>query len=318
MNVVDKLIENTIRTKNPSVIGLDPDIGKIPACYKVNVKSNHPFEAIANVIYEFNRDVIDTVADLVPAVKPQMAFYEKYGSYGIASFEKTVAYAKSKGLVIIEDAKRNDIGNTAEAYADGHLGCVELLDGSCSPSLDADFLTVSPFLGSESLHPFIEVCKKNSKGIFVLVKTSNTSSGEIQDVVASDGMTISQSIAKYVSEQADAVIGKHGYSPIGAVVGATYPEEAVSLRKLMPKSYFLVPGYGAQGGGAKDILPCFNEDGLGAIVNSSRGILYTHMTNEERAQCTHREYLLRVEAATLQMQKDIYSMLQHEYPKMVY
>lgn len=318
MNVVDKLIENTIRTKNPSVIGLDPDIGKIPACYKVNAKSNNPFEAVANVIYEFNRDVIDTVAYLVPAVKPQMAFYEKYGSYGVAAFEKTVAYAKSKGLVVIEDAKRNDIGNTAQAYADGHLGCVELLDGFHSPSIDADFLTVTPFLGSESLHPFIDVCVKNSKGIFVLVKTSNPSSGEIQDVVASDGMTISQSIAKYVSEQADTFTGEHGYSTIGAVVGATYPEEAVLLRKLMPKSYFLVPGYGAQGGGAKDTLPCFNEDGLGAIVNSSRGILYTHMTNEERAQCSRQEYLLSVRMATIQMQKDIYSILQQEYPKMVY
>ena len=318
MNVVDKLIENTIRTKNPSVIGLDPDVGKIPACYKVNAKSSNPFEAVANVIYEFNRDVIDTVADLVPAVKPQMAFYEKYGSYGVAAFEKTVAYAKSKGLVVIEDAKRNDIGNTAGAYADGHLGCVELLDGSCTPSFDADFLTVTPFLGSESLHPFIEVCKKNSKGIFVLVKTSNTSSGEIQDVITSSGMTISQSIAKYVSKQADVFIGEYGYSSIGAVVGATYPEEAVSLRKLMPKSYFLVPGYGAQGGDAKDILPCFNKDGLGAIVNSSRGILYTHMTNEERAQCSRQEYLLSVRMATIQMQKDIYSILQQEYPKMVY
>ena len=318
MNVVDKLIENTIRTQNPSVVGLDPDIGKIPACYKLNAKSSDPFEAVANVIYEFNRDVIDTVADLVPAVKPQMAFYEKYGSYGVAAFEKTVAYAKSKGLVVIEDAKRNDIGNTAGAYADGHLGCVELLDGSCTPSFDADFLTVTPFLGSESLHPFIDVCVKNSKGIFVLVKTSNTSSGEIQDVVTSDGITVSQSIAKYVSEQGETFMGEHGYSSVGAVVGATYPEEAVTLRKLMPKSYFLVPGYGAQGGGAKDILPCFNEDGLGAIVNSSRGILYTHMTNEERAQCTRQEYLLRVKAATVQMQKDIYSILQHEYPEMVY
>ena len=311
MNVVDKLIENTIRTKNPSVIGLDPDIGKIPACYKVNAKSNNPFEAAANVIYEFNRDVIDTVADLVPAVKPQMAFYEKYGSYGIAALEKTVAYAKSKGLVVIEDAKRNDIGNTAGAYADGHLGCVELLDGSCSPSFDADFLTVTPFLGSESMHPFIEVCKKNSKGIFILVKTSNKSSGEIQDVVTSDGMTISQSIAQYVSEQADTFIGEHGYSSIGAVVGATYPEEAVSLRKLMQKSYFLVPGYGAQGGGAKDILPCFNEDGLGAIVNSSRGILYTHMIDEEREQCSRHVYLSNVKAAALQMQNDIYSVLKN-------
>ena len=318
MNVVDKLIENTIRTKNPSVIGLDPDIWKIPACYKVNAKSNNPFEAVANVIYEFNRDVIDTVADLVPAVKPQMAFYEKYGSYGVAAFEKTVAYAKSKGLVVIEDAKRNDIGNTAQAYADGHLGCVELLDGSHTPSIDADFLTVTPFLGSESLHPFIDVCVKNSKGIFVLVKTSNTSSGEIQDVVTSDGMTISQSIAKYVSEQADTFMGKHEYSAIGAVVGATYPEEAVSLRKLMPRCYFLVPGYGVQGGGAKDILPCFNADGLGAIVNSSRGILYTHMSSEERAQCSRQEYLLSVRMATLRMQEDIYSVLKNEYRQMVY
>ena len=318
MNVVDKLIENTIRTKNPSVIGLDPDIGKIPACYKRNVKSSNPFEAAADVIYALNRDVIDTVADLVPAVKPQMAFYEKYGSYGVAAFEKTVAYAKSKGLVVIEDAKRNDIGNTAWAYADGHLGCAELLDGSCTPSFDADFLTVTPFLGSESLHPFIAVCQKNRKGIFVLVKTSNKSSGEIPDVVAPDGLTISQSIAEYVSGQADTCMGTHGYSSIGAVVGATYPEEAASLRKCMPRSYILVPGYGAQGGSAKDILPCFNQDGLGAIVNSSRGILYTHMSTEERAQCTRQEYLFSVRTAALQMQEDIYSVLKDKYRQMVY
>ena len=318
MNVVDKLINNTIKTKNPSVIGLDPDIGKIPACYKVDAKKSHPFEAVANVVYEFNRDVIDTIADLVPAIKPQMAFYEKYGYYGVAAFEKTVAYAKSKGLVVVEDAKRNDIGNTAQAYADGHLGCVELLNGSFASAIDADFLTVSPFLGSESLHPFIEVCKKNNKGIFVLVKTSNTSSGEIQDIVTSNGMTISQSIAKYVSEQADTFTGEYGYSSIGAVVGATYPEEAVSLRRLMQRSYFLVPGYGAQGGGPKDIIPCFNEDGLGAVVNSSRGILYAHMTDAQRVTCSREEYLLSVREATKRMQSDIYSTLQTEYPMMIY
>ncbi|MBQ8555248.1 MAG: orotidine-5'-phosphate decarboxylase [Clostridia bacterium] len=318
MNIADKLIQNTIKTKNPSVIGLDPDIGKIPACYKMNVQSKNPLEAVADVIYAFNRDIIDTIADLVPAVKPQMAFYEKYGSHGVAAFEKTVAYAKAKGLVVIEDAKRNDIGNTAQAYADGHLGVVELLDGTWSPSIDADFLTVTPFLGTESLYPFVNVCINHNKGVFVLVKTSNTSSGEIQDVVASDGMTISQSIAKYVSEQADVCAGKHGYSSIGAVVGATYPEEAVSLRKIMPKSYFLVPGYGAQGGGAKDILPCFNPDGLGAIVNSSRGILYTHMSSEERARCSRQEYLLSVQAAAKQMQEDIYAVLKNKYRQMIY
>ncbi len=318
MNIADRLIEHIIKTKNPSVIGLDPDIGKIPACYKVSVKSNNPLEAVANVIYEFNRDIIDTIAEIVPAVKPQIAFYEKYGSYGVYAFEKTVAYAKSKGLIVIEDAKRNDIGNTAMAYADGHLGTVELLDGSSVPSIDADFLTVTPFLGSESLNPFIDACKKFNKGIFVLVKTSNISSGEIQDVVTTDGITISQNIAKYVSNEANAFIGKYGYSPIGAVVGATYPEEAVTLRKLMPKSYFLVPGYGAQGGDANDIVPCFNTDGLGAIVNSSRGILYTHMSDEKRSKCSRQEYLTSVKYAAAKMQKDIYSVLKENYPDMLY
>ena len=318
MNIVDRLIEKTIKTKNPSVIGLDPDISKIPMCYKTDVKIENTFEAVAEVIYNFNRDIIDTVEDIVPAVKPQMAFYEKYGSCGVAAFEKTVRYAKSKGIIVVEDAKRNDIGNTAKAYADGHIGEVELLDGTYASSFDADFLTVTPFLGSESLHPFIDVCIKNNKGIFVLVKTSNTSSGEIQDVVAEEGLTISQNIAKYVSEQADTFKGERGYSSIGAVVGATYPEEAILLRKMMPRSYFLVPGYGAQGGGAKDILPCFNEDGLGAIVNSSRGILYTHMSDEEREVCSREEYLRSVKEAVLDMKKVIYEALKKEYAEMVY
>ncbi len=318
MNIVDRLVENTIKTKNPSVIGLDPDIKKIPACYKASWANKHPFEAVADVIFNFNCDIIDTIAELVPAVKPQMAFYEKYGSFGVAAFEKTVAYAKAKGLVVVEDAKRNDIGNTAMAYADGHLGTVELLDGSYTSSMDVDFLTVTPFLGSESLGPFVDVCVGHNKGIFVLVKTSNSSSSEIQDVVTSDGVTVSQSIAKYVCENADRFIGESGYSSIGAVVGATYPEEAVTLRKLMPKSYFLVPGYGAQGGGARDILPCFNSDGLGAIVNSSRGILYTHMTDEEREHCSRQSYLSSVRMAALEMQKDIYLILKNEYKQMLY
>lgn len=233
MNIVDKLIYNTIKTKNPSVIGLDPDMGKMPDCYKNNCGGKHPFEAVADVIYTFNRDIIDTVAELVPAVKPQIAFYEKYGSYGMAAFEKTASYAKSKGLVVIADAKRNDIGNTAKAYAEGHLGRVKLLDGASEPSFDNDFLTVTPFLGSESLQPFVDVCLENNKGIFVLVKTSNASSGEIQDVMTSEGLTVSQSIAKYVALHARSFTGRYGYSPIGAVVGATYPEEAARLRTII-------------------------------------------------------------------------------------
>ncbi|MBE6765565.1 MAG: orotidine-5'-phosphate decarboxylase [Ruminococcaceae bacterium] len=317
MNVVDKLIERTIKTKNPTVVGLDPDIGKIPACYK-DCENGNTLLAAAEVIFEFNRDIIDIVCEFVPAVKLQMAFYEKYGSYGVAAFEKTVAYAKSKDLVVIEDAKRNDIGNTAKAYADGHLGKVETPGGLCVSSFDVDFLTVTPFLGSESLDPFADVCRENDKGIFVLVKTSNTSSGEIQDVITKDGLTISQSIAEYVAMKADGFSGKYGYSSIGAVVGATYPEEAVKLRKTMPKSYFLVPGYGAQGGGAKDVLPCFNPDGLGAVINSSRGILYSHMSDEERNSCSKEEYLNRVRNAIAKMQRDIYTVLKSSYPEMVY
>jgi len=232
--------------------------------------------------------------------------------------KRAIAYAKSKGLVVIEDAKRNDIGNTASAYADGHLGVSELLDGSVMPAMDADFLTVTPFLGSESLDPFIDVCMKNDKGIFVLVKTSNISSGEIQDVIAANGLTVSQSIAIYVSERAGFTVGKHGYSSIGAVVGATYPEEAAVLRRMMPRSYFLVPGYGAQGGGAEDALPCFQDDGLGAIVNSSRGILYTHMSDAERARCSRSEYIDRVRLAVLKMQGDIYGVLKKNFNRMIY
>lgn len=319
MNVVDKLIAGTIRTKNPTVIGLDPDLGKIPACYKRTVDSHaDPRAAVVNVIFDFNRDVIDTVAPYVPAVKPQMAFYEKYGSHGVAAFEKTVAYAKEKGLVVIEDAKRNDIGNTAKAYAEGHLGTVELPNGSRIPSIDADFLTVTPFLGSESLKPFVDVCRENGKGIFILVKTSNTSSGEIQDVVTEGGATVSQRIATCVAEEAEGYVGAHGYSPIGAVVGATYPEEAAILRQLMPKSYFLVPGYGAQGGGAQDVLSCFHPDGLGAVVNSSRAILYTHMSDPEREACTREMYLYRVKAEAQKMQKALYQALKSAYPHMLY
>jgi len=319
MNSVDRLIENTIKTKNPTVVGLDPDISKMPDCYKKCPNRDRlPLETVADAIFEYNRDIIDSIYDLVPGVKPQMAFYEKYGFRGVAAFEKTVEYAKSKGLVVIEDAKRNDIGNTAKAYAEGHLGCVELLDGSKIPSYDADFLTVTPFLGSESLNPFIDECKINEKGIFVLVKTSNSSSGEIQDVITKDGDKISQRIAKYISRCANECIGKYGYSSIGAVVGATYPEEAVELRRLMPASYFLVPGFGAQGGGADDVVPCFNPDGLGAVVNSSRGILYSHMTDAERKYCNRDTYLKSVRNAVISMINDIYNALKCKYPNMLY
>lgn len=318
MNVVDKLIENIIRTKNPTVVGLDPDISKMPKIYKEIIDVSNPFEAVAEVIFSFNKDVIDIVSPYVPAVKPQTAFYEKYGFYGMKALEKTIKYAKSLGLVVIEDAKRNDIGNTAIAYAEGHLGTVELLNGENSPSFDVDFITVSPFLGSESLAPFYDACNKYNKGIFVLVKTSNKNSGEIQDVICDNGFTISQNIAKSIRVQADTSRGLYGYSSIGAVVGATYPETATELRKLMPDSVFLVPGYGAQGGGVRDIMPCFNSDGLGAVVNSSRGVLYDHMTPYERKQCSKDEYLHNVKNTVIRMKNEIYDELKKNYSSMIY
>ena len=319
MNVVDRLIEYTIQKKNPTVVGLDPDLTKIPSCYLQKAHAHEdPRATAAEIITTFNRDIIDTVAPYVPAVKPQMAFYEMYGHYGVKAFEETVAYAKSKGLVVIEDAKRNDIGNTANAYACGHLGTVPLSNGSRAPSMDADFLTVTPYLGSESLTPFIQACKDHGKGIFILVKTSNSTSGEIQSAITAQGTTVTQSMAHYVADQEKSTRGAYGYSSVGAVVGATYPKEAEALRALMPRSYFLVPGYGAQGGGPQDVLPCFNPDGLGAIVNSSRGILYSHTTGAEREACPREIYLARVKAETQTMQQALYEALKTRYPDMLY
>lgn len=320
MNIIDRLIENIIRTKNPSVIGLDPDLGKMPRCYKTVQDDTpcNPLEQTAEAIYRYNRDIIDTICNLVPAVKPQIAFYEKYGSSGVRCFEKTVRYARDKGLIVIEDGKRNDVGNTAIAYAKGHIGVVETVSGDAVPAMDVDFLTVTPFLGSDSIKPFVDECVNNNRGIFVLVKTSNGGSGEIQDVKTATGATVSQKLAKYVQSQAGLFKTQRGYSPIGAVVGATYPEQAAAIRQIMPSGYFLVPGYGAQGGSARSILPCFNPDGLGAIVNSSRAILYSHMSDEERDTCTKEEYLDSVLNATKTMQEEIYNTLRDNYPHMIY
>jgi len=317
-NLADVLMRTVIQKKNPSVIGLDPDLAKMPACYKVSRSSDCPLQDVAEAIIQYNKDIIDAIHELIPAVKPQIAFYEKYGSHGIRAFEETVAYAKEKGLVVIEDGKRNDIGNTARAYADGHLGLVEGLGGEMIPAFDVDFLTVSTYLGSESLAPFVEVCKASNKGIFILVKTSNSGSGEIQNVKAENGKSVSENVARYVATHSEAFVGSRGYSPIGAVVGATYPEEAAVLRRIMPKSIFLVPGYGSQGAGAKDVMPCFNSDGLGAVINSARNILYGHLTEETRLTISKADYLQQVIRATADMQQDIYQTLKVTYPEMVY
>ena len=314
-NVADELVRKIIATKAPIVVGLDPALDKIPLLFKVG-KSND-FSGVAQTIFEFNRAIIDVVKARVPAVKPQMAFYEMYGSPGVRAFEETVRYAKQCGLIVIEDGKRNDIGNTAQAYAQGHLGEVPVLSGELIPSFDVDFLTVSPFLGPESLEPFFDVTAKMKKGVFVLVKTSNEGSGTIQDVLANNGNSVSEELAVLVNEHAKGYVGECGYSPIGAVVGATYPKDAAALRKLMPKSLILVPGYGTQGAGAADVVPNFHDDGLGAIVNASRSLNFAYQ-NEYGEDCTLEQFYLATEHAVVKMQREIYAALKASCRNILY
>lgn len=271
--MIDKLIGNIRRTNAPVVVGLDPMYDYIPAYLIERAVKEHgeTLEAAGQAVWEYNRGIIDAVADLIPAVKPQIAMYEQFGLPGLSAFQKTVSYCKEKGLVVIGDVKRGDIGSTSAAYANGHLGSVTIGSTVCR-GFDEDYITVNPYLGSDGVNPFIEVCRQEGKGIFVLVKTSNPSSGEFQDRIA-DGSPIYELVGEYVDRWGSGCIGENGYSAVGAVVGATYPEQGKALRKIMPRAYILVPGYGAQGGKAKDLLPYFNEDGLGAIVNSSRGII---------------------------------------------
>lgn len=312
-NIADCLNERIIELKSPIVVGLDPKLSEIPECYKKNLASaENRLEEIANIIVNFNKDIIDSVCDLVPAVKPQIAFYEVYGEYGIKAFIETTKYAKSKGLYVVADAKRNDIGNTAKAYANAFIGKVDLGDGIKEEVFGVDFVTVSPYLGLDSVTPFIEECKENDKGIFILVKTSNPSSKDIQDKVTTDGKTISEGVAEFVKVNGEELIGDSGYSPIGAVVGATFPEEAENLRKIMNNNIFLVPGYGAQGGTAKDVMNCFNNDGLGALINSSRGIIYAYKKKYSNENVTREEYKNSVKEATIAMRDDIYSCLEAE------
>ncbi len=274
MNFADMLLDAIDDKRCPAVVGLDPDISKIPSSLKEQFrgKFSEPLEDAAECVLEFNRRIIDAIKDIVPAVKLQMGFYEEYGHYGIKTFKKTVDLARKSGLIVIEDGKRNDIGNTARAYADAHIGKVSMF-GSRQACFDVDCITVNAYLGSDGIMPFVNNVKEYGKGIFVLVKTSNPSSGELQDLM-SGKKRIYEIMAGLVDRWGEGTEGKRGYKSVGAVVGATYPEEGARLRKLMPKSIFLVPGYGAQGGGADGTMLCFNSDGYGAIVNSSRGIIF--------------------------------------------
>lgn len=270
--MINKLTEKIRKTHAPICVGLDPMLSYVPKQVQETAFKEYgeTLEGAAEAIWQFNKAIIDATYDLIPAVKPQIAMYEQFGIPGLVAFKKTVDYCKEKDLVVIGDIKRGDIGSTSSAYAVGHLGKVQVGTKEYA-GFDEDFATVNPYLGSDGVNPFIDICKKEKKGLFILVKTSNPSSGEFQDQKI-DGRPLYELVGEKVAAWGSEVMGDE-YSYVGAVVGATYPEMGKVLRKVMPKAYILVPGYGAQGGKGKDLVHFFNEDGLGAIVNSSRGII---------------------------------------------
>ncbi len=305
--MINKLVEKIQKMNAPIVVGLDPMMKFVPEhiTKKAFEEYGETLEGAAEAIWQYNKGIVDAIYDLVPAVKPQIAMYEQFGIPGLMAFHKTVEYCKQKGLVVIGDIKRGDIGSTSEAYAVGHLGKVAV--GSKSYyGFDEDFVTVNPYLGSDGVNPFIKVCKEEKKGIFVLVKTSNPSSGEFQDRLV-DGKPLYEIVGEQVAKWGEDCMGD-SYSYVGAVVGATYPEQGKLLRKVMPKAFILVPGYGAQGGKGADLVHFFNEDGLGAIINSSRGIIAAYQ-QEKYAQFGGLNYAEASRQAVLDMKEDIASAL---------
>lgn len=307
--MINKLIEKIQKTNAPIVVGLDPMLNYIPQHIQQKAFSElgETLEGAAEAIWQYNKGIVDAVADLIPAVKPQIAMYEQFGIPGLIAYKKTVEYCKAKDLVVIGDIKRGDIGSTSAAYAVGHLGQVQVGSKKYA-GFDEDFATVNPYLGSDGVKPFMDVCKEEKKGIFVLVKTSNPSSGEFQDRVI-DGRPLYELVGEKVAQWGDELMGD-GYSYVGAVVGATYPEMGKVLRKIMPKTFILVPGYGAQGGKGADLVHFFNEDGLGAIVNSSRGIIAAYK-QEKYKEFGAENYADASRAAVKDMIADISGALEN-------
>ena len=291
----DRLIEKIVETQNPTVAGLDPKLEYVPASIKNACFEKHgnTLEGAAAALFEFNKAIIDKIYDIVPAIKPQAAYYEMYGWQGVKALAATIDYAKAKGMYVITDAKRGDIGATMEAYAAAHLGTTEV-GGDTMVAFGADSLTVNGYLGTDCIKPLLSLCKDKDKSIFVLAKTSNPSSGELQDKKIGD-KTVYEIMGEMCEGWGADTIGKHGYSAVGAVVGATYPEMLKELREKLPHTFFLVPGYGAQGGGAEDAKNAFDKNGLGAIINSSRGIMCAwkkqNLTEEDFAEAARNEAL---------------------------
>ena len=307
--MINKLISNIRKTNAPIVVGLDPMLNYIPEHIqkKAFAEFGETLEGAAEAIWQYTKGIVDATYDLIPAVKPQIAMYEQFGIPGLIAYKKTVDYCKSKDLVVIGDIKRGDIGSTSAAYAVGHLGQVQVGSRKYA-GFDEDFATVNPYLGSDGVKPFMDICKEEKKGIFVLVKTSNPSSGEFQDRVI-DGRPLYELVGEKVAQWGDELMGDE-YSYVGAVVGATYPEMGKVLRKIMPKTFILVPGYGAQGGKGADLVHFFNEDGLGAIVNSSRGIIAAYK-QEKYKEFGAENYADASRAAVKDMIADISGVLEN-------
>ena len=301
----DRLIEKIVSTQNPSVVGLDPKLDYVPDYIKQKKFSKYGknLKGAAKAILEFNKGIIDEIHDICPAIKPQAAYYEMYGYEGVKTLYKTIKYAKEKGMFVITDGKRNDIGATMEAYATAHLGLTEV-GGDEIAAFGADALTVNGYLGSDGISPLLDKCVKYDKGIFVLVKTSNKSSGELQDLMIGSN-TVYETMGDMCEKWGSENIGRYGYSAVGAVVGATYPEQLETLRKRLPHTFFLVPGYGAQGGGAEGVAKAFDANGLGAIVNSSRGVMCAY----QKEGCPDIDYAKAARREVIRMKEDITSFL---------
>ena len=302
MNAIDRLIDKIKQTNNPTVMGLDPRFDMLPKC--VTDKYDKTLEGVSKAILEYNKALIDENYDIIPAIKPQIAFYEMFGISGLEAFKETCKYAKEKGMIVIADIKRGDIGSTAQGYSNAFLGKTKI--GDLEESIfDVDFVTVNPYMGTDCVKPFIEDCKKYDKGIFILVKTSNPSSGELQDLKLENGKEVYMQVAELVEKWGVDLIGKYGYSNVAAVVGATYPEQLEQIRSKTPHTYFLIPGYGAQGGKAEDIALGFDKNGLGGIVNASRSLMCAYKSEIWKKQFTEEEYAKATRAEAIRMKEEL-------------
>ncbi len=301
-NAMDKLIDKIKELDNPTVIGLDPRYDMIPSC--ITSKYDKTIEGACKAIVEFNKALIDATYDIIPAVKPQIAFYEMFGVEGINAFNQTCQYAKEKGMIVIADIKRGDIGSTAAGYSNAYLGKTPLLEKE-EAIFDVDFVTINPYLGIDGVKPFIEDCKKYGKGMFIIDKTSNPSSGELQDLKLENGRTIYEEVAILIETWGEELVGEYGYSSVSSVVGATYPEQLESLRKLAPHTFFLIPGYGAQGGKVEDIALGFDKNGIGGIVNASRSLMCAYKKDQWKEQFSEEEFANATRAEAIRMRDEL-------------